>query len=163
VLACGKQEPMDEDMPPVAADMSGEVKDLSMPPAPDLAENPDLSPTDKPMLMGLPMCLDEILTAEQLHERSVSKNCSVGMCHGRWNSATAMKTAWVGKASSVMEVTLPLVTPGKVHESYVLYKIMGQHRHALVKGAGDRMPKGRDMLPDGDICNFINWIRGGAN
>ena len=43
-----------------------------------------------------------------------------------------------------------------------MYKIMGQHTNPLVGGAGVRMPKDKDPLTDDQVCNFINWIKGGA-
>lgn len=116
------------------------------------------------MLTGLPTCATATVTAAQLYTSVVSVSCAGSRCHDPGSMGTlAMQSAAQMRTNLRMasrNAALPRVTPGDVHRSYVMYKLMGQHTRVM-GGAGNRMPP-MVALSNTQLCVFVNWIRGGA-
>lgn len=116
------------------------------------------------MLTGLPTCATATVTATQLYTSVVSVSCAGSRCHDPGSMGTlAMQSAAQMRNNLRMasrSATLPRVTPGDVHRSYVMYKLMGQQAR-VSGGAGNRMPP-MVALNNTQLCMFVNWIRGGA-
>lgn len=160
VAGCGNKNPED-------ADMAG-PPDMKAEPHPDMRATEDLTtvhedlgPAEKPKLTGLPMCTASTVSAADLYTKTVGTNCRVGMCHMNAVDAKAIIDWWVGKPA-LGTAAMPLVTAGDIDQSYVMYKLMGQHMNPLVRGMGVSMPRNKPRLSDEHLCNFINWIKGGA-
>lgn len=117
---------------------------------------------------GLPQGCPSGVTAEKLYTEVVALQCAnASECHSTDNptlfgfgSATEMRRRWVNN-TAVQASPMPRIKPGNVDQSYVLYKIMGQHPKA--GGQGERMPPGRQMLTSSEICQLVSWIKEGAN
>lgn len=164
-VGCGQKDTPqgEEDMAqPPAADLSKPPADDLRAPA-DMTQPPDMTnPTEKPKLTGVPLCTGPILTAAQLYEKSFKPSCSNnGNCHRAATSGDALKAWWVNQ-TSMQTTAVKIVTPGDLDQSYLMYKLLGQHMNPLVGGKGDAMPKNGMKLPDEQLCNFISWIKGGA-
>lgn len=116
------------------------------------------------MLTGLPTCATATVTATQLYTSVVSVSCAGSRCHDPGSMGTlAMQSAAQMRTNLRMasrSAALPRVTPGDVHRSYVMYKLLGQHTRVM-GGAGSRMPP-MVALNNTQLCLFVNWIRGGA-
>ena len=122
-------------------------------------------------LSGLPDCGTpaDAGTIDDFYDRLiVNSGCSAGGCHGpgspffmfQFSDAGTLKTAWIDAGSS--QVAMKRITPGNIDQSYVLYKLWGQHLDAGVRGSGDRMPQGGPYLRPDEMCTVINWVNAGA-
>ncbi len=132
----------------------------------DMAASPDLA---SPSVTGIPTDCAGDVTASDLYTNLVQKNCATASCHGSvafvWHaqSSTELKSAWVNKASTEAP-SMPYVTPGSVDKSWVMYKLTGQMSKVVSDPSvsGDPMPLGGAPLGHDDLCQFINWIKAGA-
>jgi hypothetical protein len=134
---------------------------------------PDLAPTGGEMggiqLMGLPNCPKATVTADVVFDTVVRTSCGGSNCHLMRNMASpllsdarTLRDNLVGKLP--LSATMPLITPGKIHESYTLYKIMNQQSY-VPGGGGLQMPYGgmySDIQRTAIACGFIQWIQSGA-
>ena len=123
-------------------------------------------------LSGLPDCgtVADAGTVTELYADVVANTgCGAGGCHGpgpgsqlfQFNDAAGFRDTQSNvKATQVPE--LNRITPGDVHASYTLYKLVDQHRDAGFDGLGARMPQGGPYLNDNDLCRVLNWVSGGA-
>lgn len=97
-------------------------------------------------------------------------NCMGLGCHvvqGGWfpNLATDAYNALLN--TNPQMATVPYVTPGEPHESYVFHKVNGTHLTAEPEGCGcngvgGRMPLGMQPLPQETIDLIATWILQGA-
>lgn len=174
--ACGGTTPMNQDMAMLPeADMRAEDKpDMKMDP-PDMKMDPaDMKPAG-PMVTGLPACAAANVDATALYNGIAKSSCTRNEagCHftgsGQltFKSAADMKTAFVDKVapqtngSTKMSYVKSGGGEAALHQSYVMYKLMGQA--ATAGGSGDLMPRGAATpLADPQLCLFVNWIKGGA-
>jgi len=146
------------DMPTVLGDMGSVGGDLAMPTG-DLA-------MPGPKVMGLPTCTNVGVTADTVFTSVAKASCAGARCHGgtagglTFTDGATMKAVMVGKKSG--QSMLDLVKASSVDQSYLIYKLMGQHTAAGVGGRGELMPKGGSKLPDTDLCKFIVWVREGG-
>jgi hypothetical protein len=174
--ACGGTNTMNQDMAtPPEADMRAEDKpDLKMDPPDMKMDPPDMKPAG-PMVMNLPTCADANVDATALYNGIAKLSCTRNEagCHftgsGQltFKSAADMKTAFVDKVAPQTNGTTKMVYvksgggEAALHQSYVMYKLMGQA--AAAGGSGDLMPRGAaNPLANAQLCLFINWIKGGA-
>lgn len=123
-------------------------------------------------------------TAEASFERDVipvfEKSCTFGACHGTAGghnhgvylgirgggagaATDAVYAALVGKKGAVGP--MPLVTPGKPEESWLIQKLEGTTCGIDTCSGGDcgeRMPKGGGALPAAQLGAIKGWIAQGA-
>jgi hypothetical protein len=122
-------------------------------------------------LSGLPDCgtVADGGTVSDLYDVSMSFGCGASGCHGTGpgsqlfdfsDAAGFRDTQSNVKSTQVPE--LNRITPGDIHASYTVYKLVGQHRDAGFEGLGDRMPQGGPYLDDLSLCRVLNWVSGGA-
>lgn len=176
--ACGGTTPMNQDM---TMTPEGDMR-VADPPDMKTADPPDMKQQDPPdmkqtgtMVTGLPTCADAAVNAAALYDGIVKSSCTRNEagCHfnGSGNltikSAADMKTAFLDKVAPQTMNTSKMVYvksgggEGALHQSYVMYKLMGQA--ATAGGSGDLMPRGAGSpLGNTQLCLFINWIKGGA-
>lgn len=116
------------------------------------------------LLTGLPTCTAANVTAMQLYAGVVSTTCTGSRCHDpgssgglAMGSVTQMRANLLAASSSA---NIPRVTAGDVHNSYVMYKLLGQQAR-ITGGRGNRMPP-MAPLNNTQLCLFVNWIRSGA-
>ncbi|MFO0563591.1 MAG: hypothetical protein U0269_36540 [Polyangiales bacterium] len=116
------------------------------------------------MLTGLPTCTAATVTAMQLYTGVVSTTCTGSRCHDpgssgglAMGSVAQMRTNLLAASSSA---NIPRVTAGDIHNSYVMYKLLGQQAR-ITGGRGNRMPP-MAPLNNTQLCLFVNWIRSGA-
>ena len=116
------------------------------------------------MLTGLPTCTAATVTAMQLYAGVVSTSCTGSRCHDpgasgglAMGSVAQMRTNLLAASSSA---NIARVTAGDIHNSYVMYKLLGQQAR-ITGGRGNRMPP-TAPLNSTQLCLFINWIRSGA-
>jgi hypothetical protein len=131
----------------------------------DLRVDPDLRP---PMLDPRPMCPGANVNATTVYNQVIAPKCSGGgFCHvgggmaaglAMGNSPTDFRNAVVNKKSFS---AFNYVTPGDIHKSYILYKILGL-QNLVEGGGGGQMPSG-DTLTDAQKCLLIDWVAAGAN
>jgi hypothetical protein len=116
------------------------------------------------MLTGLPSCMAANVTATQLYTGVVTTSCAGNRCHDPGNMGMlAMGSAAQMRTNLRMPsafASMPRVTPGDIHQSYVVYKLLNQHMR-VPGGRGNRMPPVAP-LSNAQVCQFINWIRAGA-
>lgn len=101
-------------------------------------------------------------TSSTLYSTIVMSKCAGQTCHSNL-TVPAMKSAadvlaLKNKQSSTP--SMPYITPGNIDQSYLLYKLTGE-QSKVPSGSGGRMPEG-SVLPDSDICKFIQWVSTGA-
>jgi hypothetical protein len=126
----------------------------------------------RPHLSGLPDCgtVSDAGTLADFYDRIIGfYGCAAGGCHGpgpgaqlfQFGDAPSLRAVWVDAGSG--QASMKRITPGDIDQSYVLYKLWGQHLDAGVSGGfGDRMPQGGPFLHDDEMCTIINWVKSGA-
>lgn len=139
---------------------------------PDMATAGDMATADMlspPVLANPPVCAAANITADALYTNVFKPNCANGNCHATGSggvmitSGATLKSMWVDKTFEAARV--PVVKSGggdiAVNSSYIMYKLLNQ---AATAGGNNTasMPKGGAKLSDPDLCQFINWIKGGA-
>jgi hypothetical protein len=144
-----------------------------MRPPTDLTMQADLSQVDlmAPVVTGLPTNCTGVVTSAMLYTEVVQGTCATSTsCHAPGStspysigSAAQIDPTWVG-VKSTEAPTMNRVTANNVNQSYVMYKIMGQQTEvAAANMAGARMPRnGPPYLSPMQICDFVQWINGGA-
>jgi hypothetical protein len=125
----------------------------------------------RPHLSGLPDCgtvTDGGTIDDFFDDVIVPKGCGASDCHGPspyylyvFTDAGELRSAWVNQPSA-QAPGAKRITPFDVDQSYVLYKLWGQHMDAGYEGSGDRMPPGGPYVTDAEMCRLINWVNGGA-
>ncbi|MBK7857802.1 MAG: hypothetical protein IPJ65_04075 [Archangiaceae bacterium] len=123
-------------------------------------------------LSGLPDCgtPSDAGTIADIYAGVVTNySCGVGGCHGagpspfqiyQFTDPASLRTAWVN--ADAFQAPMKRITPGNIDQSYVIYKVWGQHRDAGVAGTGDRMPQGGPYMRNDELCTLINWVQAGA-
>ncbi|MBL8952263.1 MAG: hypothetical protein JNK82_15905 [Myxococcaceae bacterium] len=125
----------------------------------------------QPKLSALPDCgtaPSDAGTANDLYTNIVVPyGCASGGCHGGTPpnhfeilDGPTFRTVMLEESDQVPG--LPRVTPGNLHRSYVMYKLLDQHKDAGYSGSGERMPFGGPYLSDSEVCSVANWITAGA-
>ena len=90
---------------------------------------------------------------------AIMGNCG---CHGggsgglMFNDAASFKAATVNVKATKADMNR--ITPGKIDESYILYKLHGQQAK-VPGGGGSQMPLGGQQLSDDKLCLMINWVK----
>lgn len=134
----------------------------------DLGGVPDMAADPGPAAVtGLPACTQTSVTSDMLYA-VMQRSCAFKGCHDANGSPFGVSSAAdmrLKLTSAAAETTrIPRVTPGDVDKSYVIYKLAGQQtKVAPASTAGRQMPLGASMLPDADLCQFVVWVRNGAN
>jgi hypothetical protein len=123
-----------------------------------------------PKLSGVPDCGTpaDAGTAADLYATIVfSTGCASGGCHHpssfnvfAFDDPASFRAKMLEK--SVQAPELNRVTPRDIHQSYLVYKLMGQHLDAGFEGFGVRMPQDGPYLTDPELCSVINWVNAGA-
>lgn len=144
---------------------------------PDLATAGDMANGDMAtpdmvaplVLANPPACAAANVTADALFTNVFKPNCANGECHGTGSggvtitSGALLKSLWVDKTFQMAQI--PVVKSGggdaAVNNSYIMYKLLNQAGTAGGSNTSS-MPKGRAKLSDANLCQFINWIKGGA-
>jgi cysteine-rich repeat protein len=116
-------------------------------------------------LLDLPACPDQAVDAALVHKQVIAPTCGPA-CHlgdassGSLNlkDAAALKDNTVALPS--IQSLFDRVVPGVPDESYLVYKILGQHAKAP-GGGGAAMPIGAP-LSNAQRCLIVNWVKGGA-
>lgn len=124
----------------------------------------DASADGGTMLTGLPTCMAANVTAMQLYTGIVSSSCTGARCHDPGSAGTLAMGSVAQMRTNLLAASatasIPRVTPGDIHNSYVMYKLLGQQAR-VTGGRGNRMPP-LAALNNAQICQFVNWIRSGA-
>ena len=108
-----------------------------------------------------PNCAPADVGASQAYN-AIKPSCG---CHS--NGAGELKfTSGDSFRDSMVDVmakdaAMPLVKPGDLNNSYLLYKILNQQNSAI-GGRGSPMPLGKP-LSDSNKCLLINWVKSGAD
>jgi hypothetical protein len=96
----------------------------------------------------------------------LTANCALSGCHAGGNPQQGQNLSAGQTFANVVNVasnelpTMDRVEPGQPDSSYLVHKIQGTHLQ--VGGSGDRMPRGRSPLSQGDINVIRAWIQAGA-
>jgi hypothetical protein len=112
--------------------------------------------------LTLPNCAAANVTSVQAYMGAVMTNCG---CHAMGSGGLTINSAATLKGNTVnIDATSALmkrVTPNNVDQSYLLYKILGQHLN-VPGGGGGQMPLVGQPLTDAQKCLLINWVKSGA-
>lgn len=163
--ACDKPETKDPDDMAEAADLATIRRDMAKAPEDMATQPPDLT-TLGPKLTGLPSCTNTGVTADMVYKDVIATSCSGGgRCHAMGASGLTITSGMQLIANTVNKsagqtTTIPLVKPGDVNSSYLIYKLMDQQ--GMAGGSGGIMPKNGIKLPDAELCKFIVWVKEGA-
>jgi cysteine-rich repeat protein len=108
-----------------------------------------------------PNCAPATVSAQQAYN-AVKPSCG---CHSngagelKFTSADSFRDNMVDVPAK--DAAMPLVKPGDINNSYLLYKILNQQNLAI-GGRGSPMPLGKP-LSDTNKCLLINWVKSGAD
>jgi hypothetical protein len=103
-------------------------------------------------------CAPAMVGVDAAFAGAIMGNCG---CHGggagglTFSDAASFKAATVNIDASTAD--MKRITPGKIDESYVLYKLHGQQAK-VPGGGGGLMPQGGAQLGDEKLCLMINWV-----
>lgn len=104
-------------------------------------------------------CAEAMVGIDAAFAGAIMGNCG---CHGggsgglMFNDAASFKAATVNVKASKADMNR--ITPGKIDESYLLYKVHGQQAN-VPGGGGSQMPLGGMQLADDKLCLLINWVK----
>jgi len=113
----------------------------------------------KTYMATLPSCTPVQITGSQVYA-GVFNGCS---CHKstapRMASAADLMANLVNKMPRA--AMMPLVTPGDVNRSYLIFRLTGEG-DLIPGGSSGFMPLGGSKLNTSQMCQVVNWIRSGA-
>jgi cysteine-rich repeat protein len=104
-------------------------------------------------------CAPAMVGVDAAFKGAIMGNCG---CHGggsgglMFNDAASFKAATVNVKAT--KAGMNRITPGKIDESYILYKLHGQQAKVPM-GGGSQMPLGGMQLADDQLCLMINWVK----
>ena len=104
-------------------------------------------------------CAPAMVGVDAAFAGAIMGNCG---CHGggsgglMFNDAASFKAATVNVKATKADMNR--ITPGKIDESYILYKLHGQQAK-VPGGGGSQMPLSGQQLSDDKLCLMINWVK----
>ncbi len=116
--------------------------------------------TPPPPLMA-PDCAPAAVTAAQLYPQ-IPPSCgrhATGAGGLTFKDAASPRANPAGAAAQM--AALPLVSPGEIGASYLVFKILNQQSDAI-GGGGLPMPIGKQLSAE-HRCAVINWVKSGAD
>jgi len=113
----------------------------------------------KTYMATLPSCTPVQTTASQVYA-GVFNGCS---CHKTTAPRMASAADLIANLVNKMPRTamMPLVTPGDVNRSYLIFRLTGEG-DLIPGGSSGFMPLGGSKLNTSQMCQVVNWIRSGA-